>query len=380
MTYVADGGNVVAVAAKVIRVPGPGRWLDPGPLGTLGVGAPFAIAAKLLAPERPVCVIQGDGAFGLNGMDFDTAVRFGLPMVVVVGNDAAWGQIRVPQRGLYGEEHAVATTLAPTRYDRVVEALGGKGRARGGPGGPRAGARAGVRLGDGLLRGRRDRPGGGCIERRGRVRYLTVLQPFLPLPRREPGERVGGEGEDTMKLKLDRSRTAVLVIDIQSRLTPAMPPDALASVVKYTRALVGAAKELGLPVLATEQYPKGLGNLIPEVREVLPTPPLEKVHFSCGADPAFAAALEKTGRRQVVVCGMETHVCVFQTVRDLVAAGYEVHVCSDAVSSRTEEHRRTGLELCREAGAIVTTAETAIFDLLHEAATPEFKKVAPLVK
>jgi acetolactate synthase-1/2/3 large subunit len=127
VTWVADGGNVVAVAAKVIRVPGPGRWLDPGPLGTLGVGAPFAIAAKLLAPERPVCVIQGDGAFGLNGMDFETAVRFGLPMVVVVGNDAAWGQIRIPQRGLYGEERAIATKLAPTRYDRVVEALGGKG-------------------------------------------------------------------------------------------------------------------------------------------------------------------------------------------------------------------------------------------------------------
>jgi len=127
VTWVADGGNVVAVAAKVIKVPAPGRWLDPGPLGTLGVGAPFAIAAKLLAPERPVCVIQGDGAFGLNGMDFDTALRFKLPMVIVVGNDAAWGQILVPQRGLYGEEHAVATKLAPTRYDRVVEALGGKG-------------------------------------------------------------------------------------------------------------------------------------------------------------------------------------------------------------------------------------------------------------
>ena len=127
VTWVADGGNVVAVAAKVIRVPAPGRWLDPGPLGTLGVGAPFAIAAKLLAPGRPVCVIQGDGAFGLNGMDFDTAVRFKLPMVIVVGNDAAWGQILIPQRGLYGEEHAVATKLAPTRYDRVVEALGGKG-------------------------------------------------------------------------------------------------------------------------------------------------------------------------------------------------------------------------------------------------------------
>ncbi|HEY6098242.1 MAG TPA: thiamine pyrophosphate-binding protein [Anaeromyxobacter sp.] len=127
VTFVGDGGNVVAVAAKTLRVSKPGRWLDPGPLGTLGVGAPFAIAAKLLAPERPVCVVQGDGSFGLNGMDYDTAVRFKLPMVVVVGNDAAWGQILIPQRAMHGEEHTVATRLAPTRYDRVVEALGGKG-------------------------------------------------------------------------------------------------------------------------------------------------------------------------------------------------------------------------------------------------------------
>jgi acetolactate synthase-1/2/3 large subunit len=127
VTYVADGGNVVAVAAKVLRVPGPGRWLDPGPLGCLGVGAPFAIAAKALAPERPVCVIQGDGSFGLNGMDFETAVRFELPMVVVVGNDAAWGQILIPQRAMHGEDRAVATRLASTRYDRIVEAMGGRG-------------------------------------------------------------------------------------------------------------------------------------------------------------------------------------------------------------------------------------------------------------
>ncbi len=184
----------------------------------------------------------------------------------------------------------------------------------------------------------------------------------------------------TPKVKLDRSKAAVLVVDVQDRLTPAMPPDALARVVKYARALVGAAKVLGLPALATEQYPRGLGHTLPEIAEVLPSPPLEKVHFSCGADPGFAAALETTGRRQIVIAGMETHVCVFQTARDLVAMGYEVHVCADAVSSRTEEHRRVGLELCREAGAIITTAETAIFDLLHRAATDEFKKVAPLVK
>jgi len=127
VTFVGDGGNVVAVAAKVLQLKGPGRWLDPGPLGCLGVGAPFAIAAKLLAPERPVCVVQGDGAFGLNGFDFETAVRFKLPMVVVVGNDAAWGQILIPQRNLYGEDKSPATRLAPTRYDRVVEAFGGRG-------------------------------------------------------------------------------------------------------------------------------------------------------------------------------------------------------------------------------------------------------------
>jgi acetolactate synthase-1/2/3 large subunit len=127
VTFVGDGGNVVAVAAKVLRVGGPGRWLDPGPLGCLGVGAPFAIAAKLLHPERHVCVVQGDGAFGLNGMDFETAIRFKLPMVVVVGNDAAWGQILVPQRAMYGEDRSPATTLAPTRYDQVVKALGGDG-------------------------------------------------------------------------------------------------------------------------------------------------------------------------------------------------------------------------------------------------------------
>src|SRR5260221_8632231 len=125
--FVADGGNRVAIAAQGIGLRRPGRWLDPGPLGCLGVGAPFAIAAKLLHPDRPVFVIQGDGSFGLNGMDFETALRFKLPMVAVVGNDAAWGQIRLPQLQLFGPEKSPATALAPTRYDKVVEALGGYG-------------------------------------------------------------------------------------------------------------------------------------------------------------------------------------------------------------------------------------------------------------
>ena len=180
--------------------------------------------------------------------------------------------------------------------------------------------------------------------------------------------------------KLHRDRALVLVVDVQDRLTPAMPPETLARLVKYGRALIHAGNRLGLPVLATEQYPKGLGRTIPELRELLPEAPLEKVHFSCGADPAFQRTIETTGRKQVIVTGMETHVCVFQTTRDLVAMGFEVHVCADAVSSRTEEHRVRGLDLCRQAGAVITTAESAIFDLLHQAATAEFRAVSPWVK
>ena len=124
---IGDGGDIVSACAKVLTVTRPGQWLDPGPLGCLGVGAPFAIAAQHLYPQRRVLILSGDGSFGLNGFEFDTAVRFGLPIVAIVGNDAGWGQIRGPQVQMVGEERAIATSLAPTRYDKVVEALGGYG-------------------------------------------------------------------------------------------------------------------------------------------------------------------------------------------------------------------------------------------------------------
>jgi acetolactate synthase-1/2/3 large subunit len=124
---IGDGGDCVALAAKVLAPERPGHWLDPGPLGCLGVGAPFAIAAKKLYPNKKVLVISGDGSFGLNGFDFETCVRWKLPVTVVVANDAAWGQIRGPQIMIFGAERAPATKLAPTRYDRVVAAFGGRG-------------------------------------------------------------------------------------------------------------------------------------------------------------------------------------------------------------------------------------------------------------
>lgn len=127
MIVIGDGGDIVAQASKVIQVPRNGTWMDPGPLGTLGVGMPFALAAQKAHPDKRVLIVYGDGSFGLNGFEYDTAVRFDLPIVGVVGNDAAWGQMMRPQGMLYGEDRLVAVELNRTRYDLVVEALGGHG-------------------------------------------------------------------------------------------------------------------------------------------------------------------------------------------------------------------------------------------------------------
>lgn len=124
---IGDGGDIVATAAKVLPVARENSWMDPGPLGTLGVGMPFALAAQKAFPDRKVLIIYGDGSFGLNGFEFDTAVRFNLPIVGIVGNDAAWGQMMRPQVSLYGEDRMVGVELNETRYDLIVEAMGGHG-------------------------------------------------------------------------------------------------------------------------------------------------------------------------------------------------------------------------------------------------------------
>ena len=122
---IGDGGDVVAAVSRVLRIHKPGHWLDPGPFGCLGVGPPYALGVKAAKPDKQVVVVAGDGAFGLNGFEFETLTRLGMPAVFVIGNDAAWGEIRIPQIGLYGEEAEVATRLAPTPYDRLTEAFGG---------------------------------------------------------------------------------------------------------------------------------------------------------------------------------------------------------------------------------------------------------------
>lgn len=125
--FIGDGGDFVATAASVVRVYEQGHWLDPGPLGTLGVGPGYAMAAKLAKPDSPVVIIYGDGSFGLHAMEFEAFIRQKINVVGVIGNDAGWTQILRGQEQIYGAERTPATHLAFTRYDRVVEALGGHG-------------------------------------------------------------------------------------------------------------------------------------------------------------------------------------------------------------------------------------------------------------
>lgn len=179
------------------------------------------------------------------------------------------------------------------------------------------------------------------------------------------------------------ARTAVLVIDVQDKLAPAMSEAALASVVRAATILVAAARETGAHVLATEQYPRGLGETIPEIGALLRSAGVTAVTkntFSALGEPAFLHVLRKVHVRDVVVMGMETHICVFQTVRDLLALGYRVHVPFDGVASRRDDHRDVGLSLCERAGASVTTAETVAFDWLRRAGTDAFKSVSRLVR
>jgi nicotinamidase-related amidase len=179
------------------------------------------------------------------------------------------------------------------------------------------------------------------------------------------------------------STTLVIVIDVQDKLAAAMPEAALGDLVRATRILVGAATELGAPVLATEQYSKGLGHTIGPLRELLETAKanvVEKLTFSACNEPQFVQALKDSGADAAIVIGMEAHVCVFQTVRDLVARGMRVDVLADGVTSRRDDHKRIGLDLCAQAGATITTAETVLFDWLVQAGTDTFRKLSKLAR
>jgi nicotinamidase-related amidase len=179
---------------------------------------------------------------------------------------------------------------------------------------------------------------------------------------------------------IDPSSTLLMIIDIQEKLCKAMNPEILTVKTENISILLEAAREFNIPVIVTEQYPSGLGATLPELKEAAATIPLEKMSFSCCGDEGIMARITELGRKTVIVTGMETHICVLQTVLELLKKGYHVHVVSDAVVSRKKENWRLGLALASSAGALITSMETILFQLLKRAGTPEFKKLAKLVR
>jgi nicotinamidase-related amidase len=183
--------------------------------------------------------------------------------------------------------------------------------------------------------------------------------------------------------RLDPAECAVLVIDVQERLAAAMPAAQIAELTRAATVLVDAATRLGARVLATEQYPAGLGATLAPVAAELAragATPIAKMEFSACDNRAFERAFAATGARAAVVVGMEAHVCVYQTVRELAARGVDVFVPIDGVASRRDDHRAAGIELCRAAGATVTTMETIVFDWLRVAGTDAFKHLSKRIR
>lgn len=178
--------------------------------------------------------------------------------------------------------------------------------------------------------------------------------------------------------RMKPSECALVVVDMQERLLPAIHESA--RVVAATRLLLHAAKVLEIPVIPTTQYLKGLGPTVAEVAELLPAPPVDKMTFSCFGSPDFRTALESTHRRTLLICGVEAHICVLQTGLDALAAGYRVHVVTDATSSRSPLNAGLGHRRLEAAGAVLSSSEMAIYELIALSGTPAFKAMLPHFK
>ena len=182
------------------------------------------------------------------------------------------------------------------------------------------------------------------------------------------------------KFWLDAEKAILVVIDVQEKLAPAMNQELFSQLLLHANLLIAGFKALDLPIIATEQYSKGLGHTVTELNGATEQYCIEKMAFSCCGEESFIAALEKSGAKQVLIAGMESHVCVFQTVLDLLDRGYIVHLVSDAVSSRFKSDYDNAISTAARAGAVITTTETALFQLVKVAGTEGFKTVSKLVR
>jgi len=182
-------------------------------------------------------------------------------------------------------------------------------------------------------------------------------------------------------IKMERDQAVLIVIDVQDVLMKKMDREVGKKVIQNIQTLLTFAKGMAIPILITEQYPKGLGNTVAEIRmEMGSILPIEKVSFSCCGVVAFNNQLNHLRRSQILLAGIETHVCVLQTASDLIQEGYEVHVVADAVCSRKKLDWETGLRWMEKRGAMISTTEIIAFQLLKEAGTEEFRRLSKLLK
>lgn len=174
---------------------------------------------------------------------------------------------------------------------------------------------------------------------------------------------------------LTADQSLLLLIDLQKKLAPAIHNNA--EVEQHCRWLVEVARELAVPILATEQYPQGLGVTLQSLLSLLKSEEiLEKIHFSAYREPHLQAALADSGRRQIVLCGTEAHVCVLQTALDLISAGYQVFVVAEACGSRRDSDKQLALRRLQQAGAVIVSREMVAFEWLQQAGTAQFRHVS----
>ena len=186
---------------------------------------------------------------------------------------------------------------------------------------------------------------------------------------------------DLKNWQLKSDRCLLLLIDFQEKLATAMPEEKLNKAVANVRILCKAAELLNFPIMITEQYPKGLGTTLPEIAEAAgDARRVEKIHFAATDVEEFVEALRLTGRDQILVAGMETHVCVFQTVRGLLRLGCHPFIVGDAVVSRRKDNFSIGLSMCQGAGAALVSTESSVFDLLNVAQGDAFKTLSKLIR
>ncbi|MBL1319526.1 MAG: hydrolase [Methylophaga sp.] len=181
-------------------------------------------------------------------------------------------------------------------------------------------------------------------------------------------------------MTLKENNSLLVLIDIQQRLLSAMPEHAGEAMVHQAAVLGQAANKLNIPVMVTEQYPEGLGETVEALQSQVSFPEkIEKTCFSCADSNNFMSSLRTSHRRQVILTGMETHICVLQTALALIAQGFQVFVVEDAICSRTQQNQDNALHRLRQAGVIITNTESVLFEWLSDAKHPAFKTLSKLI-